>query len=213
MKSKLIVIVFLCIGTYVLPQSKKFLLQGSYDYVLYPFLNYENHHNINSYKLGGTATYYFTNRISFASGFHYEVANYKVKYPLNNSPALRLTSEKVTLAYVGVPILLEIKTLYTTFHLLSIQTGFELESLVSKEIVLSYNDGSTRDGSNDTYVHNFINCLSLGVAYRYIFLNHYFAGACPKVRYNLTSHGISTGESTSLSFLFQLSLGYLFDFD
>lgn len=214
MRSRSVVIVaFFFISVNTFSQQNKLLFQASYDYISYPFINFDNYKNNGSYKVGGTITYYFCDRVSVASGINYESRKYKIEYFPNNSQAERLTMEEFDFSYIGLPLIFEFETLDSKSHLLAVQLGFELESLLSKSIVENYNDGTTRNGSNDNSDLGNSTSMCIGVSYRYLVFDSLFIGACPKVRYNLTSHGITAGESTALSFLFQLSLGYLIRFN
>jgi len=62
--------------------------------------------------------------------------------------------------------------------------------------------------TNQFSVDKVLHSVTLGVFYKSIFWKSAFIGFCPKVQYNLSRN--RTIEAMDLSFLLQLSVGYIF---
>ena len=191
-------------------QYQKFYLQASYDQVLFPFHNYDFHKNGFSYRVGGVVGLFITKHVAVASGINFESKNYSIKYPPRDSPANQLVEEEYYFSYISFPLILEVDILNSKSHSLLINTGFELDRLLEYDYQKLYSDGSYINGSNEYRVLQNNMSFLIGPAYRYFFKNNVFLGFNPRFRYNLSSHGITTGETTRASFVFQFSSGYSF---
>lgn len=207
-KIRFIIVILLTISVQTKSQYQKIILQASYDQILYPFLNFDYHKNANSYRVGGLVSYFFSNRISIGSGIHFETNNFNVQYPPPDSHLRFLSEEKNKYSYILFPLYFEFMVLESRSHSLSIQSGFELNRLLDYNVQKIYSNGEIENDISDINVHQNNMSFIVGPAYRYFFNEAYYLGFYPKFRYNLTSHGKTTGESTTISFVFQLAIGY-----
>lgn len=203
-------IILLLIGFESFPQvENKLLIQGFYSHVVYPSFIEFDYENNGSYKAGGTLAYYFSNRVSIGTGIQFEEIKYSVDYPPKDPPVLHLILEEYDYSYIVFPLFSDFDILQKRRHHLSLQPGFEMIALRSKEITFHYNDGHVRDKSDQFFADNVTHSAFLGASYRYSFFKDLFVGISPKIRYDLNDRF----ESTTFSFLFQLSIGYSIRFD
>lgn len=191
-------------------QNQKFYVQSSYDQVVFSFSNVDFHSNSFSYRVGGFAGLSISKHVACGFGINFEMINYSVNYPSRDSPSIHLIEEIFNFSYISFPLMIEVEILNSKSNSLLIQSGFELNSLIEYDYQKLYSDGDFLSGTNDYIVLQNSWSFLIGPAYRYFFKNNVFLGVNPKLRYNLSSHGISTGESTRTSFVFQFAIGYRF---
>lgn len=188
-------------------QDRNVLFQVTYDQIIFPFFNYDYNQNEFSCRLSGQITYYFSNRVSIATGISYESNKYNVVYPYKETTALRITEENYKQTFIGIPLSFGFSILNRKTHTLSITSGFELKRLITDKVIFHFNDGSIRSGLDENSFYEYVNCFNIGVDYNYYINPYLFVGVSPKFRYNLSTYGKTPGDAITFSYLFQISFG------